>query len=52
MSTKITSSKRIYTNEEELQPEAFDGDLKRLKAASEDLHRFRMRIIDWLYPTD
>lgn len=52
MSTKITSSKRVHDNEEELQPEAFDGDLERLQAASEDLHRFRMRVIDWLYPTD
>jgi hypothetical protein len=52
MSTRITGSKRHNDKEEELQPEAFDGDLERLQAASGDLHRFRMRVIDWLYPSD
>lgn len=52
MSTRVTGSKRPNDKEEELQPEAFAGDLARLQAASEDLHSFRMRVIDWLYPTD
>ncbi len=52
MSTRITGSKRPNDKEEELQPEAFDSDLERIQAAAEDLHRFRMRVIDWLYPTD
>lgn len=36
-------------NEEELQPQAFDGDLQRLVAAAKHLESFRLRIIDWLY---
>ncbi len=36
--------------EEELQPDAFDTDLKRLAAAGERLETFRRQIIDWLYP--
>lgn len=37
-------------NEEELQPGAFDADLARLDAAGARLDRFRLKIIDWLYP--
>lgn len=49
-STRINGSKRKNDDEEELQPEAFDGDLGRLQVASEDLNRFRLRVIDLLYP--
>lgn len=38
--------------EEELQPEAFDGDLQRVASAAEALERFRLQVIDWLYPSD
>ncbi len=36
--------------EEELQPEAFDDDLERLASAGTELERFRLQVIDWLYP--
>lgn len=36
--------------EEELQSQAFDGDLERLANASARLEAFRLRVIDWLYP--
>lgn len=36
--------------EEELQPEAFNSDLQRLAAAGATLEKFRLQIIDWLYP--
>jgi hypothetical protein len=36
--------------EDELQPEAFDGDLQRLAAAGDALEKFRLQVIDWLYP--
>lgn len=38
--------------EEELQPEAFDTDLRRLAAASAALEKFRLQVIDWLYPQE
>lgn len=38
--------------EEELQPEAFDGDLQRLALVAAELERFRLQVIDWLYPHD
>lgn len=38
--------------EEELQPEAFTRDLQQLDAAGAALAKFRLRIIDWLYPCD
>lgn len=38
--------------EEEIQPEAFDADLHRLAAAAEELEKFRLQIIDRLYPPD
>jgi hypothetical protein len=37
-------------SEEELQPAAFDADLERLAQAAEKLGRFRLKVIDWLYP--
>ncbi len=36
--------------EEELQPHTFDGDLERLANASAHLAKFRLRVINWLYP--
>ena len=36
--------------EEELQPDAFLADLKRLQAAGERLEEFRRQFLDWLYP--
>ena len=38
--------------EEELQPEAFNIDLQRLAAAAERLEKFRLQVIDWLYPDE
>jgi transposase len=37
-------------SEEELQPAAFDTDPERLAQAAEKLDRFRLKVIDWLYP--
>lgn len=34
--------------EEELLPEAFSEDFRRLSAALQELERFRLKIIDWL----
>jgi len=34
--------------EEELQPTAFDADLKKLETAAMQLEKFRLRVIDWL----
>jgi hypothetical protein len=36
--------------EEELQPEAFNADLQRLAVAAAELEKFRLQVIDWLYP--
>lgn len=38
--------------EEELQPEAFNTDLRRLNAAALEIEQYRLQIIDWLYPID
>ncbi len=38
--------------DEELQPEAFDDDLQRLAIASDALEKFRLQVIDWLYPAE
>ena len=38
--------------EEELQPEAFDDELQRLASAAAKLERFRLQVIDWLYPNN
>ncbi|APW41821.1 hypothetical protein [Rhodoferax saidenbachensis] len=37
-------------SEEELQPAAFDADLERLAQSAAKLERFRLKVIDWLYP--
>lgn len=39
-------------SEEELLPEAFEGDCGRLSMALQSLEQFRLRIIDWLYPVE
>ncbi len=36
--------------EEELQSNAFDADLQRLAAVGARLEKFRLQVIDWLYP--
>lgn len=38
--------------EEELQPQAFDGDLQRLSVACNALERFRLEVINYLYPEE
>ena len=38
--------------EEELQPQAFDGDLQRLSVAGAALEKFRLEVIDWLHPEE
>lgn len=46
---KLRSSKsKREVKEEELQPEAFNGDLQRLAKAANELEKFRLQIIDWL----
>jgi hypothetical protein len=39
-------------SQEELVPEAFSTDFARLSKALEDLDRFRLKVIDWLYPDE
>ena len=49
--TKLRGSKgEREEKEEELQPEGFNNDLQRLNAAGATLEKFRLQIIDWLYP--
>jgi len=38
--------------EEELLPEAFSADFERLSKALAALERFRLKVIDWRYPTE
>lgn len=38
--------------EEELQPEAFNDDLQRLAEVGAALEKFRLQVIDWLYPQE
>ena len=40
----------LEEKEEELQPEAFNADLQRLAAAAEALEKYRLQVIDWLWP--
>lgn len=40
----------LEEKEEELQPEAFNADLQRLAVAAEALEKFRLQVIDWLWP--
>lgn len=49
--SKLRGSKgELEETEEELQPEAFNDDLERLALAGRALEKFRLQIIDWLYP--
>lgn len=49
--SKLRGSKgELEETEEELQPEAFNDDLERLALAGGELEKFRLQIIDWLYP--
>ena len=49
--SKLRGSKgELEETEEELQPEAFNDDLQRLALAGGELEKFRLQIIDWLYP--
>lgn len=51
MNPKLRGSKgEREEKEEELQPEAFNGDLQRLAAAGAALDNFRLQVIDWLCP--
>jgi hypothetical protein len=48
--SKLRSSKGIREeSEEELLPEAFDDDLKNISTIRNELERYRLTIIDWLY---
>jgi hypothetical protein len=49
--SKLRSSKgEREEQEEELQPEAFNADIERLRAAANIIEKFRLQIIDWKYP--
>lgn len=48
--SKLRSSKgEREEQEEELQPEAFNADIERLRAAANIIEKFRLQIIDWKY---
>ena len=49
--SKLRASKGVRKQEEEeLLPEAFNKDLEELLAASQNLEKFRLKVIDYLYP--
>lgn len=49
--SKLRGSKGIREeSEEELLPEAFNKDLERLKIAIQRIERFRLKVIDMVYP--
>jgi hypothetical protein len=49
--SKLSGSKGLREErEEELHPQAFDGDLQRLASAAAKLETFRLLVISWLYP--
>ena len=49
--SKLRGSKGMREQqEEELLPEAFNADLKALSSASQNLEKFRLKVIDYLYP--
>ncbi len=49
--SKLRGSKgELEEKEEELLPEALDGDLQRIAAAGVVIEKFRLQIIDWLQP--
>ena len=49
--SKLRGSKgKREQQEEELLPEAFNIDLEALSSASQNLEKFRLKVIDYLYP--
>jgi len=49
--SKLRARKGIREqDEEELLPEAFTADLRQLAEARQELEKFRLKVIDWLYP--
>lgn len=42
----------LEQKEEELLPDAFNKDIERLDIALQELGKFRLRIIDWIYPDE
>jgi len=47
----LRASKGTRENEEEeLLPDAFNADFKRVLFSLQELERFRLKVIDWLYP--
>lgn len=49
--SKLRASKgEREEHEEELQPEAFNTDIERLRVAANIIEKFRLQIIDWKYP--
>lgn len=49
--SKLRASKGVREeNEEELLPEAFSADFRRLASALQALEAFRLKVIDWLSP--
>jgi len=49
-STLRASKGEREEQEEELQPEAFNADIERLRVAANIIEKFRLQIIDWKYP--
>jgi len=49
-STLRASKGEREEQEEELQPEAFNADIERLRVAANIIEKFRIQIIDWKYP--
>jgi hypothetical protein len=49
-STLRASKGEREEQEEELQPEAFNADIARLRVAANRIEKFRLQIIDWKYP--
>lgn len=51
--SKLSGSKgTLQETEEELQPQAFDNDYIRLNTAITSLEKFRLEVINWLYPDE
>ena len=52
-SSRLAGSKgQRDVQEEDLLPESFVEDLERLSAAQKSLETFRLKILDWLNPTE
>ena len=51
--SKLKASKGLRDVEEEgLLPAAFETDFERLSVSLRELERFRLKVIDWLYPLE